>query len=164
MSTTKPELTFGQLMHDVSRMLRVNFNRRARALGLTQTQWQAIAVLRRHEGASQATVAELLEVQPITLARLIDRLENAGWVERRPNPDDRRAVQLFLTAKAQPALAQMGEMAALTREEAMSGLTKAEQEQLVRLLGRIRENLIATEPVTELARVENSDVNAVENH
>lgn len=164
MSTHNPEPTIGVLMHDVARMLRLNFNRRARALGLTQTQWQAIAVLKRHEGASQATVAELLEVQPITLARLIDRLESAGWVERRPNPDDRRAVQLFLTAKSQPALAQMSEMAALTRVEAMAGFTEAEQVQLVQLLSRMRENLMATEPATEDAGVEKSDVDAVENH
>ena len=87
----------GALLVEVGRLLRRNFNRRAQELGLTQAQWQALAHLSRKQGINQACLADLLEVQPITLARLIDRLAAAGWVERRPDPADRRAQRLYLT-------------------------------------------------------------------
>ena len=79
-------------------------DRRLQSLGLTQAQWRAIVHLSRSEGMTQATLAESLEIQPITLTRLIDRMESAGWVERRTHPLDRRAVQLYLTPQSQPIL------------------------------------------------------------
>src|SRR3546814_4821449 len=93
MRTPDPDRSLGFLLNDVSRLMRRNLNRRVQALGLTQSQWRALAYLSRQEGINQVTLADTLEVQPITLARLIDRLEAAGWVERRRHPSDRRAVR-----------------------------------------------------------------------
>jgi MarR family transcriptional regulator for hemolysin len=148
--TFDPERSIGFLVHDVSRLLRRNFNRRVQALGLTQTQWRAIAQLSRNEGINQATLADFMEVQPITLARLIDRIEAAGWVERRPDPTDRRAVQLYLTDKAQPILALMHERAAETRERAMAGLPSDVRETLIETLRHMKRNLVEAD--TESAR------------
>jgi DNA-binding MarR family transcriptional regulator len=133
------------LLVDVARLLRRNFNRRAQALGLTQPQWQALARLSQNQGMNQACLADLLEVQPITLARLVDRLEAAGWVERRPDPDDRRAQRLFLTAQVEPLLDDMRSFSSATREEALAGLSDAERGQLIETLKAVKSNLVRAE-------------------
>src|SRR5436190_20361761 len=97
----------GFLLHDVARLLRTRFDQRARALGLTRAQWSVLAHLSRQEGLNQSALADVLEVEPITLARLLDRLEAARLVERRPDPADRRARLLYLTAPARPLLDDM---------------------------------------------------------
>ena len=143
MARTKniPEKSFGFCLQDVARLMRRNFNRRVAALGLTQAQWQALAYISRNEGLSQAMLADILEVQPISVARLIDRMETAGWVERRPDPGDRRALKLYLTERATPMLDDMWAQAALTRTDATRGFTETEKETLLDLLSRIRVNL-----------------------
>ena len=138
------ERSIGALITDLSRLLRRTFNRHLRDSELTQSQWQAIAYLRRWEGISQVALAEIMEVQPITLARLIDRMAAAGWVERRPDPRDRRAVQLFLTEKNQPILANMRAAGTLFEEQAMAGISEAERHQLIATLGKIKANLSAS--------------------
>ena len=135
----------GLLIHDVARLLRRNFDRRLQSLGLTQAQWRAIAHLSRNEGMSQATLADVLEVQAITLARLVDRLEAAGWVERRSHPSDRRAVQLYLTAKCQPILAEMHRRATDTFAETLVGISASAQEEVIATLQRMKQNLVAAE-------------------
>ena len=135
----------GALMVEVARLLRRNFNRRAQGLGLTQAQWQALAHLSRRQGINQACLADLLEVQPITLTRLIDRLAAAGWVERRPDPADRRAQRLYLTERAEPLLEDMRGLASATREEALAGLGDAERRQLIDALQIIKGNLVRAE-------------------
>ena len=140
-----PHQSAGVLLVDVARLLRRNFNRRAQALGLTQPQWQALARISQNQGMNQACLADLLEVQPITLARLIDRLEAAGWVERRPDPADRRAQRLYLTVKAEPLLDDMRALAAETREEALQGLSDAERRRLIAALKTIKGNLVRAE-------------------
>jgi MarR family transcriptional regulator for hemolysin len=140
-----PYQAVGVLLVDVARLLRRNFNRRAQALGLTQPQWQALARLSQNQGMNQACLADLLEVQPITLARLIDRLQAAGWVERRPDPADRRVQRLYLTVKAEPLLDDMRALAAETREEAMQGLPDRERRRLIQTLQAIKGNLVRAE-------------------
>ena len=140
-----PRQSVGVLLIDVARLLRRNFNRRAQALGLTQPQWQALARISQNQGMNQACLADMLEVQPITLARLIDRLEAAGWVERRPDPADRRAQRLYLTVKAEPLLDDMRALAAETREEALQGLGDAERRRLIGALKTIKGNLVRAE-------------------
>jgi MarR family transcriptional regulator for hemolysin len=135
----------GALLADVSRLLRRNFNRRAQSLGLTQAQWLALARLSRNEGINQACLADQLEVQPITLARLVDRLEANGWVERRPDPSDRRAQRLFLTPQVAPLLERMNLLASETRDEAMAGLPEAARRQLVETLSVMKSNLVHAE-------------------
>ena len=135
----------GFLVTDIARLLRRSMDRRLQSLGLTQAQWRAIVHLSRSEGSTQAALAESLEIQPITLTRLIDRMESAGWVERRTHPLDRRAVQLYLTAQSQPILEQMHARAADTLNEATAGVPSRAQRQLIATLERIKHNLVAGE-------------------
>src|SRR5262245_20281690 len=116
--------TIGFLLHDAARLMRRDFERRARPLGLTRAQWQTLFHLHRNEGCNQATLAEVLEVEPITLARLIDRLEASGLAERRPDPTDRRARLLFLGARAHPLLDELKTLGAQTREIALAGISE----------------------------------------
>ena len=140
-----PDQSVGFLVNDVARLLRRNFNRRAQELGLSQAQWQALAYLSRQEGVNQVTLAESLEVQPMTLARLIDRLQEAGLVARRPDLDDRRAFRLYLTAAAQPLLDRMWALATETREEAMAGMRDRTKQVLIDALRHMKRNLIEVE-------------------
>ncbi|HWL84137.1 MAG TPA: MarR family transcriptional regulator [Roseomonas sp.] len=149
MPDTQP--TLGFVLHDVARFLRKRFEQRARGLGLTRSQWQVLAFLAPNEGIHQGGLADLLEIEPITLARLLDRLEGNGLVERRQHPTDRRVWQLYLTEKAHPMLARMREIGDRTRAEALDGLSQAEREELLRLLLTMRGNLTAAceQPVEE---------------
>src|SRR4030095_11419301 len=100
--------TIGFLLNDAARLMRKDFERRTRSVGLTRAQWQTLFHLARNEGCNQVPLADLLEVEPITLARVVDKLEACGLVERRPDPSDRRARLLFLGERAPPLLAQVG--------------------------------------------------------
>jgi MarR family transcriptional regulator for hemolysin len=144
-SQFNPEEGIGFLLVDVSRLMRRDFDRRVRDLGLTQAQWRAIAHLARDEGINQTVLAERLEVQPITLARLVDRMEAAGWVKRRADPDDRRAMLLFLTPKAQPILKTMIGHAADALKDLMKGVSRSEHRTLIKALTRMKDNLTATD-------------------
>jgi DNA-binding MarR family transcriptional regulator len=141
-----PDRSLGVLVTDLARLLRRNFDRRLQSLGLTQAQWRAIANVSRTEGMSQAALAECLEIQPITAGRLIDRMEAAGWIERRGHPSDRRAVQLYLTAKCQPIIEEIRARAADTMSDALDGIPASTQRQLFDQLQRIKQNLVAAEP------------------
>jgi len=105
------------LLHDVARLLRTEADKRARRNGMTRAQWVMLIWLDRRPGLSQKELSELLEVEPITVARLVDRLEARGMVERRADPADRRIWRLHLRAAAYPVLAEIAqhrsEMAAL---------------------------------------------------
>lgn len=135
---------FGFLISDVARLLRHRFDQRAQSLGLTRTQWRALGNIGRQEGINQAALAELLEVEPITLARLIDRLEAGGFVERRNDPADRRTWRLYLTPKAHPVLLRMREIGTKTLAEAFAGLSRPEVDALHDTLERIKANLSAS--------------------
>lgn len=141
-----PLRSTGFLITDVSHLLRRSFNRRVQDLGLTQAQWRAIVHLARAEGMNQAALAEHLEVQPITLARLVDRMQAAGWVERRTDPGDRRAVRLYLTEKCQPILAEMQARATAMLEEALAGVSPAARKHLLEALCKMKQNLSSSEP------------------
>jgi DNA-binding MarR family transcriptional regulator len=136
-----PEQSIGFLLADVSRLLRRDFDRRVRALALTQAQWRAIAHLAREEGIKQAVLADRLEVKPITLARLIDRMEAAGWVTRRPDPDDRRAALLYLTDKVQPILDEMLAHGDAAVSDLMIGVSRSSRDELVSALLRMKQTL-----------------------
>jgi len=133
--------SLGFLISDVSRLMRRRFDERARLIGVTRAQWRTLTTLARHEGVNQGGLAELLEVEPITLCRMIDRLEEAGLVERRRDPADRRAWLIFLTAKAHPLLTQLRGLADGMIEDALSGLDNAKRTELTQTLGAIRANL-----------------------
>jgi DNA-binding MarR family transcriptional regulator len=138
-----PPPTVGFLLHDVARLLRKRFEQRARELGLTRSQWQVLAYLDRNPGIQQGALAELIDVEPITVGRIVDKLESCGVVERRPHPTDRRIWQLQLTDKAGPKLAQMRCIGDLTRAEAFVEIPDAEREQLLATLQSMKTNLTA---------------------
>jgi MarR family transcriptional regulator, transcriptional regulator for hemolysin len=117
MPTLEPDLLV--LINDVGRMLRTEADRRARAHGMTRAQWVMLIRLDRQPGLSQKELAELLEVEPITVARLADRLEARGLLERRPDPADRRIWRLHLLPAAQPVLDEL----AIHRDELLHMLT-----------------------------------------
>ena len=105
MTEFKRDLLF--LLHDVARLLRVDADKRAACHGMTRAQWAILIWLERQPGISQKELAELLEVEPMTVARLIDRLESRGMVERRPDPKDRRIWRLHLRPPAYPTLREI---------------------------------------------------------
>ena len=142
MPPNSPNSNLAFLMYEVLRLLRRNLNRRMR---LTQAQWRALAFLSRNEGINQSGLADLLEVRPITMARLIDRLETDGWVERRRDTGDRRAVRLYLTPKAGPLIEEIYALANKTREQALAGLSAAARRQLIETLSAMKNNLLAAE-------------------
>lgn len=135
----------GFLLSDVARLLRRRFDERARAIGITRAQWRTLTVLSRNEGANQGALAELLEVEPITLCRMIDRLAEAGHVERRRDPADRRAWNIYLTDRSRPLLDQLRVLADRVVGDALDGFDADTTAMLTRSLDRIRANLTAPE-------------------
>ena len=137
------ERSFGFLVNDVARLFgrRFDQNGRARRVGLTRAQCRTLGYLARNEGINQAGLADLLEIRPMTLVRQIDRMEEAGWIERRADPADRRARRLYLTAKARPILGRIWNIANETRDEALARLSPSEAEQLIDLLHRVHATL-----------------------
>jgi len=142
---------FGFLLKDVSRLYTRRFEERAAAIALTLPQCKALAYLSRYEGVSQKRLAELIEVEPMTLVRMLDRMEADGWVERRSDPDDRRARSLVITAKAKPLIEHIWRLAGETRAEAFDGLSDRERMQLLELLERVHTNLLALKPLGSTA-------------
>ncbi|SDO57600.1 MarR family winged helix-turn-helix transcriptional regulator [Desulforhopalus singaporensis] len=141
MKSPNPEDSIGFLVYEVSRLMRRDFDQRVHYLGLTQVQWRAIVHIARQEGCNQSLIADLLEVKPITVTRLIDRLVEQGWVVRKPDERDRRAVRLYLTEKARPLLATMQEKALETRAKALRGVSDEEFTILAAALKKIKTNL-----------------------
>lgn len=133
--------TIGFLLNDTARLFRRSFNARTRDSGITALQWRLITYLKRHEGIRQGPLAELIEVEPITLSRMVDRLVEAELVERRADPADRRAWQLYLTPRAVELLNGMRPIADALTAEAIEGLSPAEIDQLLGLVERVRANL-----------------------
>jgi DNA-binding MarR family transcriptional regulator len=142
--------SFGFLVHDVARLFARRFNQRALLfLGLTRAQCRVLGYLARNEGINQAGLADLLEIKPMTLVRQIDRMEEHGWIERRPDPGDRRARRLVLTDKARPILTRIFELSGEVSAESFAGLSDAEGHQLIDLLRRVHGNLSHRVPLYE---------------
>ncbi len=139
-----PNRTLGFVVNDVARLMRKRFEQRARAaaLGLTRAQAAVLANLARQEGINQVSLAQVLELEPITLARLLDRLQAAGLIERRPDPKDRRAHLLYLTPSAYPLLDNIFTLAAAVREDALAGIAERDRDLLLDMMVTMRTNLI----------------------
>lgn len=133
------------LCKDVSRLFAKQFGDRSRAVGSTGDQWRTLLAVKRTPGISQGALADKLDVEPITSCRMVDRLEQAGMVERRRDPSDRRAWQLFLTDAAEPVVEQLREIGMAMLDSATADLSGEEIEQLHSLLEKVRLNLIAME-------------------
>ena len=137
----------GFLFKDVSRRYTRRFEERAQRLALTLPQCRALIHLQSNEGVSQKRLAELADVDPMTLVRILDRMEADGWVQRRFDPADRRAHTLWLTAEAAPVLEQIWQLITETRAEMLQGLSSEERTVLVTLLERVHANLTALPPL-----------------
>jgi MarR family transcriptional regulator for hemolysin len=131
----------GFALHDVARLLRTYADQRAREMSTTRAQWAVLARLQRREGASQTELACILDLTPITVVRLIDKLDAAGLVERRPDAHDRRIHRLYLTEKAVPALEMIGQLSERIMEQALAGLDEPTLTTLLLGLNRIKSNL-----------------------
>jgi MarR family transcriptional regulator, transcriptional regulator for hemolysin len=137
---------FGFLLKDVSRLFSRNFERHCAKIGLTLPQCRVLGYLQRNQGISQARLAELTDSEPMTLGRLLARMEVGALVERRADPSDGRAHSLFLGPKAAPLLDEIWRLSERTRAGALTGLDAADRGQLMAFLQRIRDNLDAPMP------------------
>jgi DNA-binding MarR family transcriptional regulator len=137
------DISFGYLLNDVTLLFRKHFDRRAVKFGLTRAQWRATKMLYHREGLRQTELAEYLEMEPIAVGRVIDRLQTAGFVERRPDPKDRRAWRLYPTEQARAVIADMEDIARGLRRDATQGIAWEEMEQCMAVINRIKENLQA---------------------
>ena len=129
------------LISDVGRLLRTYADQKARQFGMTRAHWAVLLKLERYEGANQSDLAEYLEIQPITLTRLVDRLCDSGLIERRPDPNDRRAKLLYLTPAARPLLETISAQVEVLAEEVLAGLDPGAIDTVLSQLGIARENL-----------------------
>jgi MarR family transcriptional regulator, transcriptional regulator for hemolysin len=148
-----PLRSFGFLLRDVSRLYVRRFEQRAAALELTLPQCRTLVYLALHEGLSQARLAEFTDIEPMTLVRILDRMESDGWLERRADKTDRRARCIYLNAKARPLVEDIWKLADLTREEAFLGISRKHANVLISLLDQVRSNLASLEPLLPVTPV-----------
>jgi MarR family transcriptional regulator for hemolysin len=132
---------FGFMVNDVARLLRTYADHKAAQFGITRAQWAVLVRLERSEGLNQTELADLLDLQPITLTRLLDKLSDSGLIERRPDPSDRRAKRLFLTPAARPLLEQLAALGEETMASTVAGIEREGVEQMVSQLALVKENL-----------------------
>lgn len=128
---------------DVARMLRTYADQRARQFGISRAQWGVLVRLDRSEGLKQSELAEILDLQPISLTRLLDRLAENGLIERRADPNDRRANRLYLTPAARPLLEQLSKLGRHMMQHVLAGLDDEADARLLRDLGLLKDNLRA---------------------
>ena len=133
----------GVVLSDVARLLRTEFDRRVRRLGITRAQWLVLTRLHRHPGASLSELAERMEVEKATAGRMIDRLVANGWVARRTQRDDRRVRRVYLTPEAERVHKRIWRVAEATVEDALTGLSAQESKQLMALLQRVKKTLVS---------------------
>lgn len=131
----------GFLLHDASRLLRRRFEQNAVRFGLSSAQWRLLVRVFKEEGVAQARLAELLEVEPISVSRLIDRMEEGGWIERRPDASDRRLRTIYLTDKSRAIFSEMRGVADQVFEAALTGLSPAQRATTLSALKTIVCNL-----------------------
>jgi MarR family transcriptional regulator, transcriptional regulator for hemolysin len=148
MSTTD-KTAFGFLVTDVTRLMRKHFDRRAVRFQMTRAQWRALKRLHYSEGMRQNELAEQLELEPIAIGRVIDRLQKAGFVERRADPADRRAWRLYLTSRAHAVVDDMELISTELFRQAQRGISAADMKTMIGVLGRMKQNLNALDEVEE---------------
>ena len=137
--STKRQIAFEII--DVARMLKTYSDQRARQFGISRAQWAVLVRLERSEGLKQSELAEMLDLQPISLTRLLDRLAESGLIERRPDPNDRRANRLYLAPAARPLLAKLTDLGHSMMDTVLESLGEGEREHLLRHLGVMKDNL-----------------------
>jgi MarR family transcriptional regulator, transcriptional regulator for hemolysin len=133
----------GFLMHDVSRLRRIVFDEFMKPLGATRSQWWVLAYLSRHDGMIQSDLANVLDLGKAALGGLIDRLENAGFIERRPDSTDRRVKRVYLSAKGTHIVKEMRIRSHHASERILKGLNRDERQALADMLTTVKQNLLA---------------------
>jgi len=126
---------------DVARLLKTYADQRARQFGISRAQWAVLVRLARTEGLKQSELAEMLDLQPISLTRLLDRLAANGLIERRPDPNDRRANRLYVTPAARPLLEELAALGADMMEAVLDGFDEKASARLLHDLAAIKNNL-----------------------
>ena len=134
---------FGWITADVSRLMRTVFDRRVRSLGLTRTQWLALVRLHRRPGASQSELADMMEIEKAPAGRIVDRLEEKSWIERRPDPADRRVNRIYLTALGERIHDAITPIAEATVHDALAGLSRADRKRVTQLMAQVKLKLSA---------------------
>ena len=134
---------------ETAHALRKAFDRRAVGLGVTRAQWKVLFKLTRYPGMRQIELADMLDIEPITLSRIIDRLEDGGLVERVADPADRRAWRLHVTVKAQPLVEKLRALAAEMTANAVAGIDPKDIEITRQVLARVRENASRAAPLNK---------------
>ncbi len=129
------------LISDLARLLKTYVDQQARSYGMTRAQWQVLSRLERCEGLKQFELAEMLDLQPITLTRLVDRLCENGLIERRADPNDRRAKRLYLTKEARPLMDRLAVLGEEVMGEVLQGIDDKEVQLMLTKLGRAKNNL-----------------------
>jgi MarR family transcriptional regulator, transcriptional regulator for hemolysin len=135
----KREIAF--TIMDVARMLKTYADQRARQFGISRAQWAVLIRIERSEGLKQSELAELLDLQPISLTRLLDRLADNGLIERRADPNDRRANRLYLKPAAKPLLGRLSELGADMMETVLEGLDAKSIDRMLKELATLKDNL-----------------------
>src|SRR5258708_2055391 len=141
MRARNPRREFAFLVSDVARLLRNHADQRARQFGMTRAQWAVLARLEHNEGLKQSDLAEMLDLQPITLTRLVDRLCTNGLIERRADPSDRRVKRLYLTPAARPLMDRLAQLGEELMGTVLDGIDLATVERMIREFSRAKENL-----------------------
>ena len=141
MSRGPVDMNFLFTLGELQRMMRLYADKQAARYGITRAQWAVLAKVERTEGLKQSELAELMEMQPITLTRLIDRLCDHGWIERRGDETDRRVNRLYLRKAARPLLGKLGGLRSEITATALDGITPADSQRLLSQLEAIKENL-----------------------
>jgi len=139
------ENNIGFLLHDVTRLMKRLFDKRMSTLDLTRSQWWVLNFLYFNEGINQSDFAVLLDIEKAPLSRLLYRMEKKGWIERRSDKNDKRIKNLFLSKKIKPLIVDMRDMANLTRQQALSGLSEKEQIMFRENLKKIKQTLSTQE-------------------
>jgi DNA-binding MarR family transcriptional regulator len=132
---------FGFLLREVSRRYALRFEQHAQAVSMKLQPCKALVYLQRNEGVSQTKLAELSSIEPMAMVRILDQMESEGLVERKPDPNDRRARLLYLTAKSKPTLDEIWRISDLTRGETFAGISKSERDIFLSVLERLHNNL-----------------------
>src|SRR4249920_2710581 len=138
---TPDKSAFGYTVADITRLFRRVFDRRSAHLGLTRAQWRALSRIERAEGLSQKQLAEDLDVEAIAIGRVVDRLEIAGFIERRADPNDRRCWKLFIAPKADEVMADMKLISSLLREDVLDGIEPQDLATTLRVLAKVKDTL-----------------------
>jgi len=148
------EVNFFFVLAELQRLTRAYADKEAARYGITRAQWAVLAKIERSEGMKQTELAEQLEMQPITLTRLIDKLCDNGWIERRGDETDRRVNRLYLKKAARPLLAKLAGLRAELTAAALEGISPPDAHRLLSQLEAIKENVRNAMQNVEMPRKE----------